>query len=581
MKLEIRPADGAVRVVDLPDDAELILGSSEQADCVVAGEPFLSRKHATLRCKGRRVQVTKLSDAQNAIFHSGQPSDAFRLRPGECFVIGATAFFLLDAPRTTPSRPSPKTDRAAAPTLQFTLTNDELRAGDASADRLRLLDLLELPEVLRTKNRHEFFHYACAALRSAAGADWVQVIRIEGGSTHVLAEDAIDDRELDRPTSNGLITTAIDEAPGPAAAEWNTQNAKDVTATMHEGVDWAVCCAMDVRGEPPTCLYVAGTSVALGTARGVSGGMTLRDTARLVGLVADMVGRSLAMDKLEAWKSRLGHFFSSQLFAKILESDNLDALSPRITEATVMFFDIRGFSRKTEGNLERILEYEGELRRALTAMTHCVVKYDGIVLRYMGDGFMACWNTPYSVADHAERACLAAIEMAQQLSEVTDGWECGIGLGMGDVVAGSLGSEDVYAYDLLGEVANQASRVEGITKAVGVPILVTRAVADSLSANAILTRRVARFLPVGTTREVDLFTIHQAPDSAEDRTALLNRFDIHAQALDAFERGDWDAAFESLHPIVREDAAARFVYTLALQRKPPPDWHGVVTLTTK
>jgi len=48
-----------------------------------------------------------------------------------------------------------------------------------------------------------------------------------------------------------------------------------------------------------------------------------------------------------------------------------------------------------------------------------------------------------------------------------------------------------------------------------------------------------------------------------------------------FENGDWESAFELLHPIVKDDIAARYVYTLALQRKPPRDWHGVVEMTTK
>ncbi|MFO7690429.1 MAG: adenylate/guanylate cyclase domain-containing protein, partial [Cryobacterium sp.] len=100
--------------------------------------------------------------------------------------------------------------------------------------------------------------------------------------------------------------------------------------------------------------------------------------------------------------------------------------------------------------MRRILEYQGELKRVLTAMTQCVFDHDGVIIRYMGDGILSCWNVPYDLPNHVECACLAALRMVELLAEATDGWSCGIGIGMGEVVAGSLGSEQVYAYDILG-----------------------------------------------------------------------------------------------------------------------------------
>jgi adenylate cyclase len=149
------------------------------------------------------------------------------------------------------------------------------------------------------------------------------------------------------------------------------------------------------------------------------------------------------------------------------------------------------------------------------------------------------------------------------------------------VVAGSLGSEQVYAYDVLGAVVNQAARVEGITKEVGVPILVTEDVARGVPPGQILARRVARFLPVGVQTEVDLYTLEFAPADPAVLAAVTQRHALHAQALAAFEQGQWEQAFDLLHPIVKEDPAARYVYTLALQGKPPRDWRGVIQMTSK
>ena len=148
-------------------------------------------------------------------------------------------------------------------------------------------------------------------------------------------------------------------------------------------------------------------------------------------------------------------------------------------------------------------------------------------------------------------------------------------------MCGSLGSEQVYSYSILGPVVNQTSRVEGITKEVGEPVLVTEDVAMRLPAGKLLHRRVAQFLPVGMATPVNLYSVHSIPEDAAERTKLEERFALHAEALAAFEKGDWEDAERLLHPIVPVDAAAKYVYKLALQGKPPRDWKGVIELLSK
>jgi len=396
----------------------------------------------------------------------------------------------------------------------------------------------------------------------------------------MLCEDVGVDQLVPKPISHALVQAALVEAPKPVTYCWRQNQPGEILATAHEGIDWAVCCAMPIPGETPILFYLAGST---GVERfGLPGwSMNLRDTARLVGLVADAIGRAMSLQKLEDWQAKLGHFFSGKLVSKILESEDPAHLAPQIRQATVMFFDIRGFSALTEGHLERILEYQGELKRVMTAMTQCIFDHDGVVIRYMGDGILACWNVPYDLPNHAERAGQAALHMVELLAETAPGWACGLGLGLGEVVAGSLGSEQVYAYDILGPVVNQAARVEGITKVVGVPILITRDVAEVLSPDLILARRVGRFLPLGLNTEVDLYTIELTPADPQAREQIKQRHRLHEQALQAFEQGNLESAFDLLHSIVKEDVAARYIYTLALQRHPPRDWRGVIEMTHK
>ncbi|NOT00216.1 MAG: adenylate/guanylate cyclase domain-containing protein, partial [Phycisphaerales bacterium] len=400
---------------DLPDGAEVVLGRSAQVDVPVADEPCLSRRHVVMRAQRTNLDVKRIPDSSNPVVFRGQPVDSFTMHPGEFFVIGRTTFHLERAASVADASPSQVGE--PSPEQTYTMEMDEVRSRSGSGDRLRLLDLMELPVVLRTKTRSEFFVYACGALRMAAGADWVQLLMNEETGWIVLAEDAHTDQAFDKPVSARLVKNAIEESPKPVTYCWRAAaGSADFDATAHEGVDWAICCAMPVPGEPHVLFYLAGASEGAGGKHGIGrvagSDMTLRDTARLVGLVSDMVGRAIAMQKLESWQSRLGQFFSDKVVSEILGSDPEKALEPRRTDATVMFFDIGGFSLRSEQNLNRIIEFTKERRTVLNAMAAAVIAHDGVIIAYVGDGMLGCWNVPRPMDDHAEKACLAALDMA-------------------------------------------------------------------------------------------------------------------------------------------------------------------------
>ena len=594
MKLTAKSGHHTLGIFALAEGKDLMLGASAKADCSVAGESYLSRLHAVLTVHGDQMHVERLPDARNPVFFRGSPADRFDMKAGDFFVIGSTIFHAIsDASSGDAAAPrgecKDKSEPESAPSYQFTLGADELRPRVAPdrRDRLRLLDLMELPEVLRTKSRAEFYVYACGLLRLETGAKWVRVLTIDNDQFKILAEDAIIDRESEKPLSRSLINGAIAEAPKPVTFCWSHKLEKSLQATAYEGVDWAISCAMPIPDEPSVVVYLAGASETAGGYLGFdtqSGARTfLRDTARLVGLVADMIGRAMSLQKVEGYKSSLNRFFSSRLAGKILKAEGTDELKPKIAEATVMFFDIRGFSQKTEENLEHLLGYAGELRRTLTAMTQCVFDRDGVVLRYIGDAILACWNVPDSLQNHVEYGCLAALEMVETMKKVTAGWACGIGLAVGDLVAGRLGSEQIYAYDILGTVANQASRVEGITKKVKVPILVTEEIAKRLTSSELLTRRVARFRPAGMSHVLTLCTIERIAEDVGVRQQTDASRRTYDEGLALFEAGKWAEARTILHPIELADPPADFLRNQAARNdgKPPRGWDGIIDLDSK
>ncbi len=139
---------------------------------------------------------------------------------------------------------------------------------------------------------------------------------------------------------------------------------------------------------------------------------------------------------------------------------------------TVLFSDVRGFTTFSESREpEVVIEI---LNRYLTSMTDVILAHGGTLVTFMGDGIMAVFGAPIAVDDHADRALAAAREMAGPTlddfnewlrgEELGEGFQIGIGLNSGVVMAGNVGSEQRLEYTVIGDTANTASRLEGLTK---------------------------------------------------------------------------------------------------------------------
>ena len=147
--------------------------------------------------------------------------------------------------------------------------------------------------------------------------------------------------------------------------------------------------------------------------------------------------------------------------------------------ATLLFSDLRGFSRYVEANdPEEVIR---SMRAYFSAMQKAVRMHQGLVLQYVGDEIEAVFGVPLSYEDHADKAVLAALEMRKSL-EALNGlrtkqrktpFSHGIGIHTGPVLAGNTGSEDRLSYALIGETVNLASRIEQLTKDFRCDILVS------------------------------------------------------------------------------------------------------------
>jgi class 3 adenylate cyclase len=166
--------------------------------------------------------------------------------------------------------------------------------------------------------------------------------------------------------------------------------------------------------------------------------------------------------------------------------------------AAVLFSDIRGFSTLAETMDPHAVV--ALLNEYLTAMTEATQAYSGYINNFIGDAIVVVFGAPIPQADAEVRAVRAAIAMRKALADlnvrrVSRGeapLATGIGIAVGDMVAGQIGSPERMLYTVIGDAVNVAARLEALTKDYeSKPILVTRRVADAIG------DAVARLDPLG------------------------------------------------------------------------------------
>jgi adenylate cyclase len=313
--------------------------------------------------------------------------------------------------------------------------------------------------------------------------------------------------------------------------------------------------------------------------------------AQVVQLLAATAGSGLARLEQEAVAIRnrvqFEQFCSPEL-ARALERDPA-LLDGHETTVSVMFCDIRRFSMIAERTGTQT-SYE-ILTDVMEALTSQIIQHAGIVIDYHGDGFAAMWNAPEPQTAHVTMACRAAQAIFQQVPTLNDKWSetiglplsFGIGVNTGSALVGNAGSRRRMKYGPQGHTVNLASRVEGATKQFGVPILITDAT-QKLLADDLATRRIRRVRMVGIETAINLYELCEGTPNEH---WLSVRRQYH-EALDLFERGDWNRALNCLEPLRGEtgeftDKPSHLLakHALDCRQKPPRDFDGVFQLQSK
>ena len=266
---------------------------------------------------------------------------------------------------------------------------------------------------------------------------------------------------------------------------------------------------------------------------------------------------------------------------------------------TFLFCDVRGFTRISESLKDDPQGLTRLINRFLTPLTDEILQRGGTIDKYMGDCIMAFWNAPLDQADHADRACDAALAMMEALAELNAERAAeaaeqdvpflplvvGIGLNSGPCVVGNMGSSQRFDYSVLGDAVNLASRLEGQSKTYGVDIVIgerTRELAPDWA-----TLELDLIAVKGKSEAVRIFTL-LGPATRAARPDFATHRLAHDGLLEAYRAVDFDAAAGRLAECRQVAPSLDGLYALyearleAMGDEPPPaDWDGVFVAQSK
>jgi adenylate cyclase len=208
-----------------------------------------------------------------------------------------------------------------------------------------------------------------------------------------------------------------------------------------------------------------------------------------------------------------GRYASDYVLHALLESPEGTELRGAEREVTVLFADIRSFTRRSEGMKAR--DVVALLNEIFQIASERILACGGTLDKFIGDSVMAYFGAPVPDPDHASEAVRAAVDLQQALAGRNAGAsqpvEMGIGIHTGVVVVGTIGSDRRTDFTVIGDAVNVAHRLEKLARPG--EILVSEAVQRRVRAEVKLRFEGERQLS-GRVEPVHVYSVEPSPPAA-------------------------------------------------------------------
>lgn len=284
-----------------------------------------------------------------------------------------------------------------------------------------------------------------------------------------------------------------------------------------------------------------------------------------------------------------GTYVPPELVEEMVKDPGSYSMKATSRELTVMFCDMRGFTKMSEQMEPTQLQ---ELLTGVFSNLTSIIRINrGTIDKYMGDCVMAFWGAPVETPEHARLAVKSAMEMAAAVRGINANHrerglpEIGIGIGLntGTMCVGDMGSNIRQAYTVIGDAVNLGSRLEGLSKAYGVDIVVSEATRKQ--ATDFAWQELDRVRVKGKEQAVTIFW-PMAP-TAQVNEATNTELKTWVSFIKAYRAQNWDQADVLMLNLTRMNAK-KFLYLMYSERTASmrllpfdPEWDGATNFETK
>ena len=283
-------------------------------------------------------------------------------------------------------------------------------------------------------------------------------------------------------------------------------------------------------------------------------------------------------------------YMSKDVIDNMLESGSLPTFGGERRELTVLFSDIRSFTSFSEKHSSN--KVVRKLSEYLTEMVDVIFQNGGTLDKFVGDEIMAIYGAPYYYKQHAEKACLTALEMVKRLRAMQKSWsaggedyfQIGIGINSGKVILGNLGSSQLFDYTVIGDDVNLGARLEGTNKQYGTTIIISEATYRQVKRKAVV-RELDVVRVKGKKKPVKIFELRGMEPVSEIEQDLI--IDVYTAGLNYYKELKWYQALKEFKRVLRyfpTDGPTRVYIKRCMdfmETSPPRNWDGVYEFTTK
>lgn len=279
-------------------------------------------------------------------------------------------------------------------------------------------------------------------------------------------------------------------------------------------------------------------------------------------------------------------FVPERFLNQILSNDSKEKFKPKRFQSekfTILFTDVRAYTKKAEQmKLQQIFDF---LNKLFGMMEPVISNNHGFVDKFIGDAIMACFDKEES----AEHAVMAAIKIQEELNEFNKCYpgeeiKIGIGIDTGEVMVGTMGSNERLNPTVIGDHVNMASRLEALNKHYNTKLLISHCTYSELTPHKFQIREIDTVCVEGKSEAViiyevlDLDSEHNQNKKIYTREKLFEGIKLYKNK--SFEEA-WLCFKECLEYFPEDVVPQKYLKRCRFFQKHPPkeddfQWDGII-----